>query len=191
VAGELGVSRAPVREALNQLEREGLVTLRPRRGFVVASLETDEIEEIFKIRTLLEEHAARVATQRRSLKDVARVRELLRSMEKVVANNSTNIAKWAALNREFHATIYAASGVRRLSQITANLRDAVEHYVRLDAAVALNIGAAQREHHRIVEAFESGDAEAAAQLSREHCQHTSDRLIGSLRRHRALEGTKT
>jgi DNA-binding GntR family transcriptional regulator len=184
IATELGVSRAPVREALNQLEREGIVTLRPRRGFVVAALDPDEIVEIFRIRMLLEEHAARLATERRTLPDIAEVRKLLRAMDRVVMDSPAGIAKWAGLNRAFHDAIYRASGVARLSQLTANLRDTVEQYVRLDAATADRVGEAQQEHKRIVEAFEAGDAARTARLCREHCEHTCDRLIASLRRRR-------
>jgi DNA-binding GntR family transcriptional regulator len=185
IASQLSVSRAPVREALNQLEGEGLVLLRPRRGYVVASLDVEEIEEIFQIRMLLEEHAARIATQRRTLVDISAVRNLLRAMDESGMDSPASIAKWSALNREFHATIYRASRVNRLCQITENLRDTVEQYVRLDAAMADRIGEAQKEHKLIVQAFEAGDADRTAQLSREHCQHTCDRLIASLRRRRA------
>src|SRR6266436_3427762 len=69
IACRLGVSRAPVREALNQLERERLVVLRPRRCYLVASLDPTEVEEIFHIMMMLEEYAARLATQRRTAKD--------------------------------------------------------------------------------------------------------------------------
>lgn len=184
IATRLGVSRAPVREALNQLERDGLAILRPRRGFVVASLETDEIADIFNLRMLLEAHAGRAAAEKRTLKDIAAVRKLLAAMDELTMDSPAAIARWAALNRAFHDAIYLASGSSRLRQITANLRDAVEQYVRLDALTAKHIGNAQAEHRLIVEAFVAGDAERVATLSREHCRHTRDRLIAALHRRR-------
>jgi DNA-binding GntR family transcriptional regulator len=185
IATRLDVSRAPVREALNQLEREGLVVLRPRRGYIVASLDPDEIEDIFRIRMVLEEHAGLIATERRTLTDVVAAKKLVRAMDGISAETSDGIAEWASLNREFHDTIYRASGVNRLRTITANLRDTVEQYVRLDLATANWRGAAQKEHRRILAAFEAGDAKAVAHLSREHCQNTCERLISSLKRRRA------
>lgn len=190
IASHLGVSRAPVREALNQLEREGLVVLRPRRGYVVASLETDEIESIFHIRMMLEEYAARLATQRRTPEDIATVKGLVDAMDQVLMDSPGNIAKWAALNREFHSAIHRATGQKHLCQVAGNLRDVVEQYVRLDAAIAQNIGEAQKDHRGIVQAFEAGDAELAARLAREHCQHTCDRLLASLRRQGATSGKR-
>ena len=188
IADRLNVSRAPVREALNQLEREGLVVLRPRRGYSVISLDPNEIEEIFLIRMLLEEHAGRIATQRRTLQDVAAARSLLRVMDHLASDTPAGIAEWAALNWRFHGVIYRASGASRLWKIASNLRDSVEQYVRLDAATADRIPEAHKEHQRILSAFEIGDPEEVARLSREHCQHTCERLLASLRR-RAGAGT--
>ena len=182
IASRLGVSRAPVREALNQLERERLVVLRPRRGYVVSSLDLEEIEEIFQIRMMLEEYATRLATQRRTAKDIAAVKDLLNAMDRIPMDGRNNITKWAALNREFHAAIYTASGQGHLIWITGNLRDVVEQYVRLDAMISAVHGQAQKEHHEIVAAFEAGDVERAGRLSRAHCQRTCDRLMLALRR---------
>jgi DNA-binding GntR family transcriptional regulator len=182
VATKLGVSRAPVREAMNQLEREGFLEFRPRRGFIVPTLDIDEVEEIFQIRMLLEEHAARTATQRRTIEDIAMVRGLLTAMQGERMENAESIARWAALNREFHSAIVEASQQKRVLRLTDNLRDSVEHYVRVDAATAESLGNARKEHQAIVEAFELGDAETAARLSKEHCQHTFERLMKALRR---------
>jgi DNA-binding GntR family transcriptional regulator len=191
IASQLSVSRAPVREALNQLEREGLVVLRPRRGYVVASLEPGEIKEIFDIRMMLEEYAARIATQRRTAKDIATVRDLVDAMDRVLMDSPENIARWATLNREFHSAIFNASGQRHLCQITSNLRDVVEQYVRLDATVAHAGGQAQKDHHDILAAFEAGDVEGAAVLSRAHCRRTRDRLLASLSNRRAAAPAHT
>jgi DNA-binding GntR family transcriptional regulator len=181
IANELDVSRAPVREALSLLEREQLVELRPRRGFIVASLGIDEIEEIFHLRMIVEEYAARLATQRRTPADVATLRSLVEAMDRLLLDSPDNIAKWANLNGEFHTAFYRASGQRHLFHITGNLRNAVEQYVRLDTLIAQSRGSAQKDHRDILEAFEAGDAERAARLSRAHCQHTCERLIESLR----------
>ena len=180
VASDLGLSRAPIREALNQLEREGLVLLRARRGFAVSSLEVNDVEEIFQIRMLLEEHAARLATRNRSSEDVAEVRRLVQALDEATAQRPINSREWASLNREFHTALCQASGLKRLEQITLNLRDLIEHCVRIDATSEENVGSAQKDHLRIFDAFAAGDDDQVAQLIREHCQAACDRLTSSL-----------
>jgi DNA-binding GntR family transcriptional regulator len=182
VAAHLGISRAPVREALNQLEASGLVQLRPRRGYVVASLKRDEIDEIFSLRLVLEEQAARSAARRRTPEDIVLVKRLIREMEEIPADAPDRSVRWAALNREFHAAIYKASRQNWLCQIATNLRDIVELYVRLDASAKQYSGIAEAEHRQIVDAFEAGDSERMCRLSREHVQHTHDRLVSSISR---------
>jgi DNA-binding GntR family transcriptional regulator len=185
VANRLGVSRAPVREALNQLEREGLVVLRPRRGYVVASLDGAEIEEIFQIRMLLEEYAARLAAERRTPQHIAALKGVVQAMKKIDSCTPENLARMSTLDGEFHATMFGATRQPRLVQIIRNLRDVVEHYVRVYAHTATfsarHLRDMQSEHQQIFVAFEAGDAEKAARVSRIHCQRIRDRLMASLR----------
>lgn len=182
LATRLQVSRSPVREALSQLEREGLITFRPRHGYVVASLDTDEIHEIFQLRIMLEEYAARIATQCRTLHDIALAREALDGIDRLDIRDPEVAEKFGPLNRAFHAAIYQASRQRRLIQIASNLRDSVEQCIRLEAHYRTKerIAQAQREHRGILNAFIDGNAELAANLSREHCQNTYDAIMEAL-----------
>ena len=83
LAARLGVSRAPVREALKALEGEGLIIFRPRRGYLVTALDPDEIEEIFEIRALLEERGGTLAAKFRTQEDIEAVGDLLEQMEAI------------------------------------------------------------------------------------------------------------
>lgn len=74
IAGRIDHRRVPLREALQRLEAEGLVMLRPRRGYVVTSLDPEEIRDIFDIRMILEERAGYLATLKATPEDVAEVR---------------------------------------------------------------------------------------------------------------------
>ncbi len=181
IARRLGVSRVPVREALKRLESEGLVVLRPRRGYAVASLDPDEIEEIFEIRMILEERAGYLATLERAPADIAALEALLRRMDGLAADTPSNIALWAALNRAFHARLFEPSGRKHLARMAGVLRDSVERYVRVDAGMGGRLGEAQAEHRAIMEAFRAGDARRVGRLSRDHCLHTCRSLIASLR----------
>jgi DNA-binding GntR family transcriptional regulator len=188
LAQHFNVSRVPVREALNRLEAEGLVVLRPRKGYVVASLDLDEIVEIFQMRMVLEEHAGYVATVSRTETDVQEIRRILESMENVPVESPDGIAEWTALNRTFHARLFASSRRKHLCHVAGTFRDMVERYVRIEVAMTGHLGEAQAEHHEIVEAFAKGQAERVGRLSREHCEHTANRLIGALRA-RERQGT--
>lgn len=182
LAARLGVSRAPVREALKALEGEGLIEFRPRRGYVVTVLNVDEVEEIFEIRALLEQRGGYLAAKFRTKEDIEAVGLLLEQMEAIKRPTAANIAHWAALNREFHTRLFQSSRKEHLCRMTMVLRDTVERYVRLDAQTQGRMVDADLDHREIYDAFCKGDAENAGRLSREHCEHTCQRLIEVLRK---------
>ncbi len=110
IGTSLGVSRMPVREALRQLDSEGLVTIRPNRGVVVMSLNAKEIEEIFLIRTALETLAARQALPNltaRSLTDLKHHRQLMDEAE-------GDAQLWVRRHNDFHDALCRLSGMPRL-----------------------------------------------------------------------------
>lgn len=180
VAAQYDISRVPVREALSRLEREGLLAFKPRRGYAVASFDVDEIEEIFDIRTILEERAAYLATLNRTKEDIAAVEDLLVKMNGLTVESAVNTSNYAIYNRAFHNRLFLSSGRSQLVHLAELQRDKLERYIRLDASSAGRVGDAEHEHRSIFDAFVRGDAEAAARLSREHCKQTCDCLIASI-----------
>lgn len=184
VAACLGLSRAPVREALQRLEIEGLVVLRARRGYLVADLDISEIEDIFEMRIWLEGRASALAAGRRTISDIRALEALLGEMDRCARGRTVDIVRWAALNRDFHMKLFQISGRRQLSRMATTLRDSVERYVRVDYAMSEMLRHAQHEHRGIFGALKAGDSERIEVLTRQHCQHTRDRLIASLARER-------
>lgn len=180
VASQIGTSRVPLREALQRLEAEGLVVLRPRRGYVVTSLDPEDIIDIFDIRMLLEERAGYVATLRATPADVAAVRELLDAMEDMTIGNAVEAALFAERNRAFHERLFAGSGRRQLCRLMTMLRTNVERYIRIGAQIAGDLERTRDDHHRIFDAFSRGDAQLVGRLCREHCKATCDRLLAKL-----------
>ena len=180
LATRLGVSRAPLREALPRLEADGLVSLHPRRGYSVRSLEPEEIREIFDLRVLVEERAAYFATLYRTDKDVVRLRGLIHQMEEIKQTNAAGIASWADLNFQFHDCLLASSRRLHFRRVAESLRSAVEPYIRVEITFTGQFEEAQVDHRNIVEAFAAGDADRVAQLTRGHCEHTAARLIEGL-----------
>jgi len=181
LARQFSVSRVPIREALGRLEVDGLIVLRPRRGYVVKGLATEEIIEIFEMRAAMEEHAAYVATKARSVVDAQEVQSLLKRMEAMSGNTLAEAPQWVDVNRQFHHRIFESSKRLHLCQAIGNYRDRVDRYIRMEIAMTGRLAEAHRDHREIVEAFVEGDAAAAAGLSRAHCLHTLERLLHALR----------
>ncbi|QND72841.1 GntR family transcriptional regulator [Tardiphaga robiniae] len=174
------VGRPPVREALTLLEAEGLVLSRPRRGFVVANLNLSEIEEIFEIRGMLEERAAYLAAQRRTLDDVTAMENLVRKMERTKIRNLDDAIAFSLLNRDFHDLIHGVSGRKIMAHVMLGLRNKVERFVRLGCMISGNLDAVNLDHSLILDAFRAGDAERMSALCKEHVRTTGERLIHAL-----------
>jgi DNA-binding GntR family transcriptional regulator len=180
LARAVGVSRLPVREALNRLTAEGLVMLRPRRGYVVTSLNRDEIREIFELRMHVEEYAARLATKARTQADIDAVEQPLREMEGFDVTTLEQLNRWSECNRRFHARLFQASGRNHVCGIVSKLRDTVAPYIRMLITKPEQVEEARRQHRLIFEAFCDGDVDRAGAASRMHCEYTADFLIHHL-----------
>lgn len=180
LARSLGVSRAPLREALPRLEAEGIVVQLPRRGYAVVSLEADEIREIFDLRKLIEAQAASIATRRRTTDDVSRAKDILDRMEALDVTDADQRVQWFVWNSEFHETLLMPSGRRHFLRAIASLRTAVEPYIRVEISLTGNVDAANQEHREIVTAYEAQDVEKMMQLTCDHIEHTAQRLLTGL-----------
>ena len=180
LADKLGTSRHPVREALGRLSGEGLVTFRARRGYFVTSLGPEEITEIFDMRAVLEEHAGYLSALHRNAEDVQVVQDTLQKMKDVTKPDPQQMQVWSALNREFHAQIFATSGRRHLCRTISTLRDAVESYIRTSVQET-SLKEAWEAHEEIFESFRDGDALQLARLSRRHVRHSAETLLNRLR----------
>ncbi len=181
IARSLHVSRVPVREALTRLESEGLVALRPRRGYVVVAITPDDIRELSDISERLEELAAVEATRRRTAEDVAALEEILAEMDRLgtLARGSDGAAltAWAARHREFHARLFAASGRKSLCRMIGLARDQLEPFIRIELSLSDYLIHATAEHQRIIDLFRLGAAEEVGRLCAEHIKKSCERLL--------------
>jgi DNA-binding GntR family transcriptional regulator len=176
IAAHLGVSRIPVREALRQLEAEGLVTFFPHRGAVVSELSYQEVQEIYEIRTPLEVTAMRLALPRLSQPDLERAEEILEAIDR-----ETEVAKWSGLNREFHTVLYAPADRPRLLALINTLRTNVERYQRIYISLMQHKPHSQREHREILDACRRRDVEAAVRALERHLGQAAQELVAYLR----------
>jgi DNA-binding GntR family transcriptional regulator len=173
IAAEIGMSRMPVREAFRRLAADGLVTLRPNRGCVVAGLTLDEIYETFEIRSVLEGLAVRLATPLMQSETFEELDRLLDRMERAGKSGSSD---WVARHQEFHAVIYNLSARPKLiRQITA-LHMAIEPYMRIWFDFVNKPLSAREEHQTLIDALRSGDPSHAEAVMREHIIATPNLL---------------
>ncbi|MFI5684222.1 GntR family transcriptional regulator [Streptomyces sp. NPDC051636] len=168
LAGHLGVSRQPVREALQRLNTEGWVDLRPAQGAFVHEPTEEEADQLLTVRTLLEAEAARLAAANADDEAITAFDELLLRGRSAVANR--DMAGAVALNSVFHARIMELSG----NAVLAELGRQVERRVRwLYTPVVRSRGEQSwKEHEELVEAIARRDEERATRVMREHTEHT-------------------
>ena len=166
LAEELGVSRIPIREALRQLEAEGLVTFNPHRGAIVSSLSLGEIEEVFELRSTIETDLLRRAVPRLTPEQLDQADEVLDRY--ALALRSGDVSMWGELNWQFHSTLYAPAGRAVTMGIVQRLHQQSDRYLRMQLALTHGETRANDEHRAIAAAVRAGDAKRACAIMREH-----------------------
>jgi DNA-binding GntR family transcriptional regulator len=177
-AARTGVSAIPVREALNALAGEGLVTYRPRRGYVVTELALADLEEVYALRKLLETEALRRGVPRASEDDVAGL--AASAAECRAAARAGDLGARLETNRMLHDRLFALAGSRPLSRLIDQLWDSTEAYRALYYALPGEIAAADRAHLALVDAVAARDAVRAIEVQDEHRARALARLQEAL-----------
>lgn len=185
LADELGVSRIPIREALRQLEAEGLVTLSPHRGAIVSSLSLAEIEEVFDLRGTLEPDLLRRALPRLTSQQLDQVDDVLDRYEQALRGG--DVSQWGELNWQFHSGLYAPADRPVTMGLLQRLHQQSDRYLRMQLALTHGQTRANEEHRAIAAAARRGDARRAATLLREHIAGACRSLLVFLRERRSAE----
>lgn len=176
LATDLGVSRAPVREALRRLVEEGLVVERPHMGAVVRELDAASLVDLYNVRATLESLSIRLATRKRM--DTKPLRALIRKMAS--AATSGDYALIARHELEFHSVITKSSGNDVLGSIFHALEGQVLMGLALDDSGYPDLEDVAREHEPLVEAIEAGDEDVAGIAMQQHVMSTVGSLITRL-----------
>ena len=180
IASRLDISRLPIREALRRLDSEGLVVLRPRRGYVVASLDREEINDVLDLQATLEARAGYSSTLNRNDAVQAELEATLAQLDKVIARSPVNVNAFAELNLHFHDVLFESSGRPFLCRMLRLLRANAERYARTAAGMRVDLRKSQREHRGILEAYRAGNAAQVAEQCGAHRDATRTRLIAHL-----------
>lgn len=183
IGAELGVSRIPVREALRQLEAEGLVTFNPHRGAVVSTLSLKQIRELFELRAEIEGDLIRRAVPNMTSEDDARASEILDAYE--VALHGGQVPVWGALNWQFHSTLYAPADRDLTMSIVHKLHQHSDRYLRMQLALTHGETRARHEHRAIATAARKRDVVKASRLLRDHILGAGRALVTFLEQERA------
>lgn len=171
LATQFGVSRTPVREALQQLALAGLVTSKPRSGTVVASVEPARVMSLCEANILLETLCARLAAGRITAVELGRLKRLHVACQTCHVTSDAN--GYALKNRLFHSTIIEATHNIDLGESVELCRLRIAPFQRLPFHSAQRRAESQQEHQALIEALELGDAEAAARAMHDHLSAAS------------------
>jgi DNA-binding GntR family transcriptional regulator len=163
VARNLGVSRTPVREALQRLHQRGILILGPGRGFVVAQLSHGQVLELYAMREILEGSAARFAALHASADEIATLYELQEQLR-----TADDDMLHVSLNRRFHQAIYEAAHNRYLMQTLESLNDSFALLRSSTFRLPHRTRDSDEERRRIIAAIEKRDPDLAEKEAREH-----------------------
>jgi DNA-binding GntR family transcriptional regulator len=166
LAREMGTSRAPVREALSQLEREGLVIKEPNRGARVVELTEETVREVASLRGLLEGFGASLAAERLTATQFVALEAMVKDMERAV--QTAEYAQLVELDYQFHDFICRASGHGTLYETWSAISGKVRLYLSTTNLMYRNLKLVARGHGEIVAALRSRDAMRASRVMQEH-----------------------
>lgn len=182
IADELGVSRIPVREALRQLEAEGLVTFSPHRGAVVSTLSLEEIDELFELRADIECDLLRRAIPKMTPEQLDRATEVLDEFQDALG--ASEASRWGPLNWHFHAALYAPANRNFTMGVLQKLHQHSDRYFRMQVLLAHGGMRANDEHRAIAAAIGRKDLKGATQLMQAHILGAGASLVALLQEER-------
>jgi DNA-binding GntR family transcriptional regulator len=163
----LGISRTPVREALQQLAQEGLVQIIPGRVVTVAAHSVQEVLNVVHLRSLLETELVRLAAETISDEELEQLWESLAEMEAAVESDDRE--GWSKADTGYHETLGRACPNELLSEMTLQMRNRVHHLAVVDSQTnPARLAACTLEHREIVEAIAARDPQAAEKAMRRH-----------------------
>lgn len=169
IAEKLNVSITPVREALHDLAREGLIEMKRNRGFRVRTPSSKELDDIVQIRTMLEVSAVREITERGLIDDFGDLRRLSRKTE--IFAEAGEWVGFLDTDREFHLSVLAALDNPKLSEIVGSLRDQSRLFGLEKMAGSPHFVQSTKEHELLLDAMEAQDPERAASIMATHLRH--------------------
>jgi DNA-binding GntR family transcriptional regulator len=172
LASALGVSKIPVREALHALASEGLVTFTSD-GARVTTLTTQEVDELWSLRALLEPALAHAIVRNAGPTDIASLQSLVKAMDDAASGDA-----WSDLNYTFHLELYRIAALPHFAAAAARVLTQIDPHSRVAVNRLSGQAAAQAEHHELLVALERRDPEALRETLERHSTRARELLVG-------------
>lgn len=177
LAKQFGVSKIPVREALQRLEAEGFVLLLPNKGAFVREVPAHEVLDLLDIRSALESQAVESAVPNMIETDLVALKANLASYAE-----APDIPAWSDINRDFHRILCEPCGNAQLMLMLEDIQLKIGPFLQLTVTEASGMERPRRDHDLIVDACLRGDGKEAARLIRDHIQETKKEVAAFMRR---------
>ncbi len=171
IAAQFDVSKIPVREALKQLESEGLVEFKPRRGAFVTELNEADIIETLEIRLALECHALKLAIPNMTSADFDQAETILENYKQ-----ANDMEIWSELNRQFHHCLYAPCGLTKLISMIETIKQRTKAFIPLKVTQLSGLEKPHKEHLAILSACKEVNIELAEKLLSKHIENTKKNI---------------
>jgi len=174
----MNISRAPIREAFNRLEKEGFVTIVPRKGAAVSNITTRIIKDIFEIRETLESFAVKKSIGKISIEKLEKVGD---GFKKFInkPTNAKNCIQYLALDKKFHDLLSQNCGNKKLIELLANLQEQI-HWLRNISLKRITFAGSVKEHLAIIEALKKNDEELIIKVLLQHLERAKESSLAEI-----------
>lgn len=167
LAKEFNVSRIPVREALMQLEAQGLVSFEAHKGATVTELSPDKIDELFELRAVVECHILERAIQNMTDDDLERANQIRQRFDDLVSRGD-EVEEWSNHNYELHKALYSPANMPETMDVIYNLNTKCDRYIRMQLLFTAGTEKADKEHVALLEMCKNRDIEGAKYVLKKH-----------------------
>lgn len=175
LAEELNVSRIPVREALLQLEAEGLVSFEPHKGATATELNVNQVDELFELRAMLEADLLAASIPNLSDEKIDEASSLLEKLNQSLGKeNAANT--WSELNSNYHNCLYSGANRPQTQDLVNTLNKNADRYIRMHLLWAGGISKAESEHNELLALCRKKDIDNAVRLMRQHILGSRDEI---------------
>jgi DNA-binding GntR family transcriptional regulator len=185
LATDLNVSRIPVREALLQLEGEGLVVFEPHKGATVTELNAKHVDELFELRAMLEGNLLAASLPLLTEEKLAEASAILAKLDKALGTeNAANT--WSELNSNYHNCLYSAANRPQTQDLVNTLNKNADRYIRMHLLWAGGISKAGPEHNQLLAFCRTGDVDEAVAILKHHILSSRDEIKAFLEQREAV-----
>ena len=174
----MNISRAPIREAFNRLEKEGFVTIIPRKGTAVSNITAQTIEDIFEIRETLESLAVKKSIGKISIEKLEKVGESFKNFINK-PSNAENCIQYLSLDKKFHDLLSQNCGNKKLIELLANLQEQI-HWLRNISLKRITFAGSVKEHLAIIEALKKNDEELIIKVLLQHLERAKESSLAEI-----------